>query len=111
MAITKSAVRKSVPLHAHDLQELQRVRLHGSDQAVALHELTGVELGERSSESEALHAIIEAGLKAIADKALEIAYARAAEFERNDPEVQAWRKAMRGRHLRPFMDESDAGAA
>jgi hypothetical protein len=108
MAITKTAARKSVPLHASDLQELQRVRLHGSDQAVALHELTGVELGERSSESEALHAIIEAGLKAIADKALQIAYARAVEFDRTDPERQQWKKAMRTRRLRPFMSEADA---
>lgn len=111
MPTTKSAVRKSVPLHHEDLKDLQRVRSHGSIEAIALHELTGVTLGEKPSEAEALHAIVEAGRQAIALKAEEIGYQRLAEFLKTDDESQRWRASRRTRAARRHAPSGERSVA
>lgn len=104
-------VRKQVPLDTDDLSVLEQLGRDGSAQAVALHAVTGIVTTRKTSEAERLHAILVAGRKAITEKALEIGYARAAEFDRTDPERQQWTHAMRRRHrLRPFMDENEGVA-
>lgn len=104
-------VRKQVPLDADDLAVLERLGYDGSPEAVALHAVTGIRTMRGTSEAERLHALIVAGRKAVQEKALEMGSAKAAEFDRTDPERQQWISAMRHRRrMRPFMNE-EAGAA
>lgn len=106
--MTTTKVRKQVPLDLDDLTDLSALRAHEGDKADALHALTGIRLRNNAPESEALHALVVAGRKALAERELEIGYGRAAAYERSHPEVQTWRRAMRGRHLRPFLDSAGA---
>lgn len=103
-------VRKQVPLDPEDIADIDALRSHDEDKVTALETLTDIHLKDNPSEAQVLHALLVAGRKALADKALEIGFERAAAYERSHPEVQRWRKAMRGRHLRTFLD-SAAGAA
>jgi len=100
MATTK--VRKQVPLDPEDLADLDAVRSREGAEAAALHELTGISLRTTPSEAETLHALVVLGRRALADRVLQMGCERAAAYERTHPEVQTWRRAMRGRHLRPF---------
>ncbi len=110
--MTVTIARKSVPLDKDDLQVLEALAQPGSDEALALIDLTGAPLGSQSSEAQRLHALIAAGRKAMQDKALEIAFERQAAFEKDHPDCQEWRRVMQGRHMRPFMDgQTEAGAA
>lgn len=107
--MTTTKVRKQVPLDPDDLADLSALRAHEEDKVTALHDLTGIRLKDNASEAETLHALLVAGRKALAEKELALGFERAAEYERDHPEVQAWRAAMRGRHLRSF--DVSAGAA
>ncbi len=110
--MTVTIARKSVPLDKDDLQVLEALAQPGSDEALALFDLTGAPLGSQSSEAQRLHALVAAGRQAMEKRALEIASAREVEFEKNDPECQAWIRSRRARRRRmPFLDEATAGAA
>lgn len=108
-----TTARKSIPFDADDAETVRSLEQEGSPERVALHAVTGITLGTKPSEAERLHAILIAGRKAIEAKALEIGYARAAEFDRTNPERQQWINAVRNhRRLRPFMNDGEqAGAA
>lgn len=97
MSATRSTVRKSVPLDENDIKDLTAIRMQGSDEAVALHSLTGIVLGERPSEAEALHALVTLGRQTLADRKTEIGYQKLARFMEDDPESQAWHASRRAR--------------
>jgi TfoX/Sxy family transcriptional regulator of competence genes len=72
-----STTRKSLPLSERDLEDLRTLR--GSpDQRAALAEVTGTEIGEKASDAFLLHAVWEAGIKAIRDQLEDRAYAEMA---------------------------------
>lgn len=101
-----TAMRTTARLNEAEATLVENLKKGGSDESLALHALTHTTVIDAST-AEAVHALIEAGYQAIREKALEIGYRRAAEYEKSHPEVQAWRTAMHGRHLRSFMDVSE----
>lgn len=56
--------RKSLPLSARDMADLEKLRASSRHQA-ALSELAGEEVTGNSSEAAILHAVYEAGLRAV----------------------------------------------
>ena|SRR5687768_9623875 len=98
-------VRKHVPLDPEDLADITALRSQGSDKSEALSSLLGIPAEERASEAAVLHALVVLGRKAVADKALELAYRRAAEVDARDPERIAWRRGMR-RHRPSTLGEA-----
>lgn len=99
-----------MPIHDADADALARLRTPDSLEARALAVLTGVTITPDTSEAETLHTVFTAGLKLMEQKALEEAYRRQAEYEATHPDCTAWRRAMRNRRLRPFMDSQGHGA-
>ncbi len=106
MAVTRSVVRKYVPLTEDDLKDLRRIRMDGSDEAVALHALTGDVFTEHTSEASALHALVEAGRQALAAKKEEIGHAKLAQFIATDEESKRWRESRRARSARRHTGEN-----
>lgn len=102
-----TTLRTTARLNEAEAELVQKLKTGGSDESIALHALTHTAVIDATN-AEAVHAVIEAGVRAIEAKALEIGFARAAEYEKDHPEVQAWRSAMRGRHLRHAARESGA---
>ena len=70
--------RKSLPLSEGDLRELEQVRTSGARRA-ALSRLARVELSDKPSEAGLLHAIFEAGMRAVRELAEEEGYAQIAQ--------------------------------
>ncbi len=69
--------RKSLPLTERDLADLERLRAQTPERD-ALSDLAGVVVVEGVAEAALLHMIFTAGLRAIREKAEELAYASAA---------------------------------
>ncbi len=69
--------RKSLPLTERDLADLERLRGQTPERD-ALADLAGVVVVEGVTEAALLHMIFTAGLRAIQEKAEELAYASAA---------------------------------
>lgn len=87
-------LRRQVPVHPVDQEAVKHLRTENSPQAAALAVLTGIVVTPETSEAQALYAMLAVGREAVEQKALEAAYHREAEFARNHPDVQAWRRAM-----------------
>ncbi|MCY0924409.1 hypothetical protein OS965_41080 [Streptomyces sp. H27-G5] len=89
-----STTRKSVPLDASELEALNELTQPGNAYRTALAELTGVELGDGSSEADVLRALLSAGRAAVAEKVAVTGYAAwAADMDEEDI---AYRRARRG---------------
>ncbi len=101
-------LRRQVPIHPAVQETLDHLRKEGSSQAQALAVLTGVSIRPDSSDAETLSAMLDVGRELIEQKALEDAYRREAEFARNHPDVQAWRRAIP--HLRTSAHTQDNSA-
>ena len=71
-------IRKSLPLSSRDLSDLSRLRESDTYHA-ALHELTSFTVTDQTSEASFLHAVLEAGILAIEQKAQEAGYAQMAQ--------------------------------
>lgn len=96
--------RVTVGLDAAEAAILERIKEGDSIEATALGSLINITLTTKASVSQSVHAILVAGIQAIEAEALEIGYRKQAEYEASHPDCQAWRRAMRGRGRRPFMD-------
>ena len=76
-AVNRPTVRKSLPLSERDLRNLEVMR--GSTvHRMALSRLADVEVTESTSEATLLHAVLEAGLKAVECEVEAQGYAQAA---------------------------------
>lgn len=95
--------RKSLPLTERDLADIARLREQGPERE-ALSEMTGVVV-ESVAEAALLRMIFEAGLRAIRERAEELAYASAAEDRRSGGEADADRRIARRR--RPAWADED----
>lgn len=72
-----SVTRKSLPLSERDVRDLTTMR--GSDaHRAALSQLANVEVSEDASEAALLHAVMEAGIKAVEQQVEADGYARIA---------------------------------
>jgi hypothetical protein len=78
--------RKSLPLTERDLADIARLR-EQTPEREALSEMAGVIVVESVAEAALLRMIFEAGLRAIRERAEELAYASAAEDRRSDADV------------------------
>ncbi|MGW6279404.1 hypothetical protein [Kribbella sp. NPDC055071] len=86
------ATRKSLPLSDRDLRDLAVLRGSGAHRA-ALSRLAQVRVTESTSEAMVLQAVVEAGLKAVADLVEADGYARiAAEVTSEDRRAVARRR-------------------
>ncbi|MBO0824548.1 MAG: hypothetical protein J2P27_11945 [Actinobacteria bacterium] len=94
--------RKSLPLTASDLADLERVRAPGPERAV-LSDLAGVKV-ESVTEAALLNIIFAAGLRAIRDEAEERAYASAAADRMASGQADEIRRIARRRRP-PWADE------
>lgn len=74
MSEVRDVVRKSLPLTASDVRDLAFMR-DSSEYRRALHEMTGVEIDEGTSEAAYLHAVLDVGLKALREHAEDSGYA------------------------------------
>jgi hypothetical protein len=101
-------LRKKLPIHDTEADTLARLQTPGSPESMALEALTGITITPHTSEAKTLHAVFAAGLELVEQKALEEAYRREAEYARTHPDVQAWRRAMNGRHLRSPLTTQDS---
>lgn len=88
--------RKSLPLTERDLADLAKLRT-SADHRAALAALVALDLPEGTSESRILHAVLEAGLKAVRERMQEDGYAALAA----DPEHIAYHAARRSHRRRP----------
>jgi hypothetical protein len=98
-------MKTTTRLRGEEAAFVERLRLD-TDEATALRELTG-----RNGNAAALttltgliNAVIDAGIAAIKERAVDVGYRRLAEHEANDPEAQVWRSYRRERHMRPHPD-------
>jgi len=95
--------RKSLPLTERDLADLERLRVH-SPERDALSDLAGMVV-EGVTEAALLHMIFAAGLRAIREKAEELAYASAAAERLTSGEAEQTRRIARRR--RPAWADED----
>jgi ectoine hydroxylase-related dioxygenase (phytanoyl-CoA dioxygenase family) len=96
--------RKSLPLTERDLADLERLRAQTPERD-ALSDLAGVVVVEGVAEAALLHMIFTAGLRAIREKAEELAYASAAADRLASGEAQEIRQIARRR--RPAWADED----
>ncbi|WP_300610160.1 hypothetical protein [Trebonia sp.] len=96
--------RKSLPLTERDLADLERLRGHTPERD-ALADLAGVVVAEGVTEAALLHMIFTAGLRAIQEKAEELAYASAAADRLASGEANEIRRIARRR--RPSWADDD----
>lgn len=61
---TNNTTRKSLPLNARDIRDLALLRRSAARRG-ALAELAETEIDESASEAQLLHAVLEAGLRAV----------------------------------------------
>jgi hypothetical protein len=95
--------RSTLPLTAHDLADLDRLRNPGPGRE-ALGHLTSGDLPQGDlSESALLHAVFEAGLRAIRERVEELGYAEMAASETPE-EAEEHRRILRRRRP-PWADE------
>ena len=95
--------RKSLPLTERDLADLERLRGQTPERE-ALSDLAGVVV-EGVTEAALLHMIFAAGLRAIREKAEELAYASAAAERLTSGEAEQTRRIARRR--RPAWADED----
>ena len=88
--------RKSLPLTERDLADLERLRAQTPERD-ALSDLAGVVVVEGVAEAALLHMIFTAGLRAIREKAEELAYASAAADSLASGEAREIRRIARRR--------------
>ena len=92
-------VRKTLPLSPQDVDDLRKLREHPAH-AAALARLVPGHLGASPSEAALLHALMEAGLRAVQQEVEEVGYAQIA------VDMQAAeRKAMARRRQPSWADE------
>jgi hypothetical protein len=91
-----ATTRKSLPLTEKDLADMARLRAETPERE-ALSEMAGIVIGESVAEAALLRMIFEAGLRAIRDKAEELAYASAAEDRLASGETDESRRIARRR--------------
>jgi ectoine hydroxylase-related dioxygenase (phytanoyl-CoA dioxygenase family) len=96
--------RKSLPLTERDLADLERLRAQTPERD-APSDLAGVVVVEGVAEAALLHMIFTAGLRAIREKAEELAYASAAADRLASGEAQEIRRIARRR--RPAWADED----
>lgn len=96
--------RKSLPLTERDLADLERLRGQTPERD-ALADLAGVVVVEGVTEAALLHMIFTAGLRAIQEKAEELAYASAAADRLASGEANEIRRIARRR--RPSWADED----
>ncbi len=96
--------RKSLPLTERDLADLERLRGQTPERD-ALADLAGVVVVEGVTEAALLHMIFTAGLRAIQEKAEELAYASAATDRLASGEADEIRRIARRR--RPSWADED----
>ena len=96
--------RKSLPLTERDLADLERLRGQTPERD-ALADLAGVVVVEGVTEAALLHMIFTAGLRAIREKAEELAYASAAADRLASGEANEIRRIARRR--RPSWADED----
>ena len=96
--------RKSLPLTERDLADLERLRAQTPERD-ALSDLAGVVVVEGVAEAALLHMIFTAGLRAIREKAEELAYASAAADRLASGEADDIRRIARRR--RPSWADED----
>ncbi len=97
--VNRSATRKSLPMTDRDLRDLDVVRRSVAHRA-ALSSLSREVVDEDSSEAAVLHAIMEAGMKAVTEQIEEAGYAQIA-AEMDTPA----RKAVARRRRPAWVDE------
>lgn len=101
--------RKWVPLTSEELDHLSAVRAGDNYESTAFTDITGVRVGDRTSEAEVLSALVRIGCAAVTEKASELSYRRAAEVDARDPERTTWRNNMRRqRHMRSVTGEGSS---
>jgi hypothetical protein len=88
--------RKSLPLTEKDLADIARLR-EQTPEREALSEMAGGVVVESVAEAALLRMIFEAGLRAIRERAEELAYASAAEDRRSAEDADADRRIARRR--------------
>lgn len=87
----QQSVRKSLPLSERDLHDLAVLR--GSHaHRVALSQLADVDVTEQSSEAAMLHAVLEAGIKAVERLVEDAGYAQIAAAATEDRQATARRR-------------------
>ena len=100
MATTQVSRRASLPLTERDVADIAKLR--GSRvELAALESLVNVDLSN-SSEAQVLHAVLEAGLRAVREQADEQGYAALAEEQRATRQL---RQAVARRRRRQWSDE------
>lgn len=80
------------------MDALTRLKAGDSVAAEAYAELTGVRIGERTTEAEVLHGLLTLGSCLVREKELDLACQRAVEVDSRDPDRIRWRAAMSRRH-------------
>ena len=88
----RATVRKSLPLSARDVEDISQMRSSITHRA-ALARLAGTEVTDQTSEAGFLHAVLEAGIRAVQEQAEEEGYAHmAAESETSERRAVARRR-------------------
>lgn len=95
-----AAKRTTIKLTSGEVLDLDRIKEPGSSLNLALDHLTGVAVGPPTPDSQAVHALVVAGLQAVHKHAEEIGYSKLAKFLKTDPEHQAWVASRRARAQR-----------
>lgn len=76
-----------------------RLKDPDTDEAVALRQLTGKDDLTHAPAATVVHALIEAGITVVKERAEEVGLARLSEFLQTDPEHQAWVNSRRKRAM------------
>ncbi len=94
----RPATRKSLPLTSRDLEDLAKLRGSAAHRA-ALSRLVEAEISDGASEASLLHAVLEAGMRAVRHQVEESGYAQMA------TEMDPARRQAAARRRRPSWAE------
>lgn len=100
MTAKPTQARKSVTLADEELNMIQMLKGGDSNAVAAFTQLTGIQVGSRTSEAEMLRALLILGCALVREKRETVSYERAVEADAADPERQLWRNGMRRRRTR-----------
>jgi hypothetical protein len=92
-----AAKRATVRLTEGETEDLEKLKDPEHPYSMVIGVLTGASVGPTTSDAQAVHALVTAGLKAVRRKAEELQYDKLAAFLRSDPEHLAWVESRRAR--------------
>lgn len=97
-----TVIKTTARLDEDEAALVARLKDPGTDEAEALKEITGLSDLTNAPAATVVHALVEAGITAVQEKAEEVGLSRLSAFLKQDPEHLAWVASRRKRASRRY---------